>query len=101
MLAEALDADFLLVLTDVPAVMSGYGTPECRPIRCSSPHELRSLDLPPGSMGPKVEAVCRFVELTGGAAAVGALGDAAAIVRGDAGTMVTASGGREPGPRAL
>lgn len=100
-LAEALDADFLLVLTDVPAVMSGYGTPECRPIRCSSPHELRSLDLPPGSMGPKVEAVCRFVELTGGVAAVGALDDAAAIVRGDAGTMVTASGGREPGPRAL
>jgi carbamate kinase len=89
-LAEALDADFLLVLTDVPAVMSGYGTPQSVPIRCSSPHELRSLDLPPGSMGPKVEAVCRFVELTGGAAAIGALEEATAIVRGEAGTLVTA-----------
>lgn len=99
-LAEALDADFLLVLTDVPAVMSGYGTPESRPIRCSSPGELRRLDLPAGSMGPKVEAVCRFVELTGGVAAVGALADATAIVRGEAGTLITASGEREPGPRA-
>jgi carbamate kinase len=41
-------------------------------------------------MGPKVEAACRFVETTGGAAAIGALEDAAAIVRGEAGTIVRA-----------
>ena len=91
-LAEALDADMLLVLTDVPAVMREYGTPRSEPISCASPAELRSLDLPQGSMGPKVEAICRFVELTGGTAAVGALDDAAAIVCGEAGTLVTASG---------
>ena len=45
---------------------------------------------PLGSMGPKVEAVCRFVEITGEMAAIGALRDAARILRGEAGTVVTA-----------
>ena len=43
-------------------------------------------------MGPKVHAVCRFVELTGRVAAIGALADAAAILAGTAGTVVTATG---------
>lgn len=42
-------------------------------------------------MGPKVEAACRFVEGTGGAAGIGAVGEAAAIVRGEAGTLVLRS----------
>jgi carbamate kinase len=91
-LAEALDADALLVLTDVPAVMTDFGTPEQAPISRSTPHALRAQGFPPGSMGPKVEAVCRFVELTGGMAAIGSLEDAPAILRGEAGTVVTASG---------
>lgn len=91
-LAEALDADALLVLTDIPAVMNDFGTPEQTPISRATPSGLRSLDFPQGSMGPKVEAVCRFVELTGGVAAIGALPDAAAILRGEAGTVITASG---------
>ncbi len=91
-LAEALDADFLLVLTDVPAVMRDFGTPAAAPITRTTPGELRALGLPSGSMGPKVEAASRFVELTGGVAAIGALADAAAIVRGEAGTVVTGSG---------
>jgi carbamate kinase len=41
-------------------------------------------------LGPKVEAVCRFVELTGGTAAIGSLRDA--ILAGKAGTVVTPSG---------
>jgi carbamate kinase len=41
-----------------------------------------------GSMGPKVDAACRFVEATGGIAAIGALGDATRIVAGEAGTRV-------------
>lgn len=40
-------------------------------------------------MGPKVEAACRFVEATGGVAGIGALRDAAAILRGERGTVVT------------
>jgi carbamate kinase len=40
-------------------------------------------------MGPKFDVVCRFVELTGDLAAIGALESAAAVVRGEAGTIIT------------
>ena len=91
-LAEALDADLLLVLTDVPCVMENFGTPEQREVRNATPAQLRAMDFPAGSMGPKVEAVCRFVEFTGGVAAIGRLEDAGAILRGESGTIVTPSG---------
>jgi carbamate kinase len=39
-------------------------------------------------MGPKVEAACRFAELTGGFAAIGRLGDAGALLSGAVGTIV-------------
>ena len=51
-------------------------------------------------MGPKVEAVCRFVEVTGNMAAIGRLEDAAAILQGDAGTVITPDG-RYDGPADL
>jgi carbamate kinase len=91
-LAEALDADALLILTDVPCVYRRFGTPEQEPITAATPAALRSEDLPAGSMGPKVEAACRFVELTGGMSGIGRLEDAAAILAGRAGTVVTPSG---------
>lgn len=89
LLARSLDADFLLMLTDVPAVMRDWGTPEAAPIRRSTPCELRGLEFANGSMGPKVEAACRFVEATSATAAIGALEDAVQIVSGKAGTIVT------------
>ena len=109
LLAEALDADMLLVLTDVASVETDYGTPAARPIHRATPADLRALRFPAGSMGPKVEAVCRFVELTGGTAAIGSLRDVGAILNGKAGTIVTPSGtdhdpdghrprGRQPRP---
>ena len=91
-LAEALEADALLVLTDVPHVVRGFGTPEEVPILRATPAALRREDFPAGSMGPKVDAVCRFVEVTGDMAAIGRLEDAGAILNGDAGTIVTAAG---------
>ena len=91
-LAEALDADLVLVLTDVPFVLRDFGTSEQTPVRRATPAGLRALEFPAGSMGPKVDAACRFVELTGGVAAIGRLEDASAIVRGEAGTVVTPSG---------
>jgi carbamate kinase len=91
-LAEALDADALLILTDVPAVFHGFGTTEERPITRATPAQLRAEAFPAGSMGPKVDAACRFVELTGGMSAIGRLEDAAEIVAGKAGTIVTPSG---------
>lgn len=91
-LAEALDADVLMVLTDVPAVMEHFGTVDQRPIHRATPAQLRALNPPAGSMGPKVDAVCRFVELTGGTAAIGSLDDVEAMLGGEAGTIITPSG---------
>jgi len=89
MLAEALDCDAFLSLTDVPRVMRDFGTPRAREIAGTTPHRLRALDFPAGSMGPKVEAACRFVETTGGMAAIGRLDEAERILEGTAGTIVT------------
>jgi carbamate kinase len=100
LLAAELGADLLMMLTDVEAVEVGRGTPEARPLRRVTPAELRRHEFEPGSMGPKVEAACRFVESTGGRAAIGALGEAFAIASSDAGTQVVADAG-EPGDRPL
>jgi carbamate kinase len=91
-LAEALDADVLLVLTDVPNVVRNYGKPDAEPILRATPASLQREDFPAGSMGPKVDAVCRFVEVTGDMAAIGRLEDAADIIAGRAGTIVTPAG---------
>jgi carbamate kinase len=88
LLAQLLGADVLVLLTDVAAVQVGYGTPSARPIGRTSVAELRRLELPAGSMGPKVEAACDFVEATGHMAAIGRLEDAEALVKGSAGTVV-------------
>ena len=89
LLARSLDADFLLMLTDVDAVMREWGTPDATSIGRTTPAELRTMQFANGSMGPKVEAACRFVEATGGTAAIGSLDDAVRIVAGEAGTTVT------------
>lgn len=92
LLAKEIGADALLLLTDVPAVQEHWGEPQRRAIRTATPSFLRALQLAPGSMGPKVEAACRFAEATGRSAAVGSLGQASAILAGAAGTRVV------PGP---
>ena len=88
LLAERLGAEALLMLTDVPAVVSGWGTDWAVDLRHATPQQLRRMDFAAGSMGPKVEAACRFVEATGGHAAIGALADAPALLEGRAGTLV-------------
>jgi carbamate kinase len=90
-LAITLKADRLLVLTDVPAVIAGYGTPDARPIRAIDAVALSAMTFPAGSMGPKVEACIRFVTASGQSAAIGALSDAAAILAGRAGTTISAA----------
>ncbi|MGW9029566.1 carbamate kinase [Streptomyces sp. NPDC055722] len=88
LLAEDLKADFLLVLTDVPNIYEGYGTPGQHPLLDATPAQLRGGGFPEGSMGPKTEAVARFVEHTGGLAAIGALDAAYEIFHGRSGTLV-------------
>jgi carbamate kinase len=91
-LAITLKADRLLVLTDVPAIMQGYGTPDARPIHAIDTAELSAMTFPAGSMGPKVDACIRFATASGQPAAIGALTDAAAILAGRAGTTINAGG---------
>jgi carbamate kinase len=89
LLARAVGADALLLLTDVEAIQDGYGTPQARPLHAVTSRELRARSFPAGSMGPKVEAACRFVEATGGMAAIGRLDDAEALLERTAGTIVS------------
>jgi carbamate kinase len=88
--AADLDADLLLILTDVPAVMADFGTPRQAPIHDISVGDLGGMDFPPGSMGPKVEAVCQFVGATGRRAAIGSLENLGSVFAGTSGTQVRA-----------
>lgn len=88
LLATSLGADALLLLTDQPAVFLDWPEPARRPLHSARIEELRALSFDPGSMGPKVEAACRFVEATGGRAGIGALHDAQHILERGAGTSV-------------
>lgn len=91
-LGELLRADLLLILTAVSRLQVGFGTPAARPLERVTLSEARALladgEFPDGSMGPKVEACCDFVEATGGRAVIAALEDARRAVDGNAGTAV-------------
>lgn len=89
LLAESVNADAYLMLTDVDAVYEGWGTPERRAIRHASPDALAARPFPAGSMGPKVEAAVQFARNTGKRAVIGSLDRAAAVVHGEAGTVVS------------
>jgi carbamate kinase len=100
LLAVRLRADRLLVLTDVPALMRDFGTPHATALAQLDLDEATAMRLPAGSMGPKVSACARFVAATGRPATIGALGDAAALLAGTAGTTITpasAARGEQPG----
>jgi len=88
LLAEQLEADLLVIATDVDAVYTDWGKPNQARLAKVTPDELVSLELPAGSMGPKVQAACGFARVTGNEAVIGSLADIADIVLGNAGTRV-------------
>jgi carbamate kinase len=88
LLAQSLRAQHLLLLTDVDGVELDWGTKRARVVARAAPADLRGHAFAAGSMGPKVEAACRFVERTGGTASIGHLGRAAEVLAGTAGTRV-------------
>lgn len=92
LLAEQLDADLLVIATDVDGVYTGWGTAEQARLGSVTVGEIGGLDLPAGSMGPKVAAACEFATATGNEAVIGSLADIDRIVTGSAGTRV------RPGP---
>ncbi|WP_420347673.1 carbamate kinase [Pelagibius sp.] len=93
LLARELEADFFVMATDVEAVYVGWGEPGARAIKRATPKAIQSYEFPAGSMGPKVEAACRFAARTGKTAAIGALADLVQIIQGSAGTTVTEQAG--------
>jgi len=90
LLATSLEADMLLMLTDVDGVYTDFQTPQANRIGTVTAQQIGQYDFPEGSMGPKVEAARDFVTKTGGVAGIGELGDALDIVEQNAGTLVVA-----------
>ncbi|GAA0913114.1 carbamate kinase [Nonomuraea longicatena] len=92
LLARAVGAEVLLIATDVPDVVIGYGGPDPRPIGRVSVPELRVLQaaghFAEGTMGPKVEAAIRFVSSGGTRAVITSLPEIAAAMHGHVGTQV-------------
>ena len=88
LLAEDVGADLFLMATDVDGVYLDWGRPEQRRLGRVTPEELAGYEFAAGSMGPKVEAACRFAAKTGKRAAIGSLADITGIVAGEAGTSV-------------
>lgn len=89
LLARQLGADALLLLTDVDAVYRDFGTDQSTPLSDMTVGAARALEMPAGSMGPKLQAACDFAE-AGGISGIGRLQDAVAILEGSAGTRVSA-----------
>ena len=90
LLAREVGADLYVMATDVDGVYTDWGTPDQRRLDKVTAAELRALQFPAGSMGPKVEAAARFAEATGKRAAIGSLEQIEQIVAGAAGTQVVA-----------
>ena len=95
-LARQLEAEVLMILTNVDAVYEGWGTPAARAVRRMRPERADELiaagELDAGGMKPKVEAAAAFVRDGGERAIIAQLSDGPAALRGEAGTTIT----REP-----
>ena len=97
LLATELDADHLVILTDVNGVAVDFGGPDERWLDSVGPAELQDLaargTFGVGSMAPKVEAALRFVAATGNVATIGPLARAADALHGRCGTRLQPSAG--------
>ncbi|MEM5448327.1 carbamate kinase [Paraburkholderia guartelaensis] len=89
LLAQELEADMLIIATDVNATYVDWSQPSQKAIASAHPDELEKLGFAAGSMGPKVMAAAEFARNTGKDAVIGALADIVAITQGKAGTRVS------------
>jgi carbamate kinase len=92
LLARTLEADVLIIATDVPRAVLHFGTPRAEPIGQVTVARMRELaaegHFASGSMAPKVEAACRFVERGGARAVITSLDNITEAMDGGAGTVV-------------
>ncbi len=95
-LAGTLQAEILLILTDIEAVFRDFGTPSAQAIRRMTVTEAEALiatgQLGAGSMRPKVEAGISFIRSGGSRAVIAELGSGPAALRGETGTTIVAEG---------
>jgi carbamate kinase len=91
LLVRLVDAEVLLILTDVEQVLLDYGTDDERPLGEVTVAQARELldagQFPAGSMGPKISAAAAVAEC-GGQAVITSLDRAAEALRGNAGTRI-------------
>jgi carbamate kinase len=92
LLGHEIGADVLVIATDVPRAVLRFGTPEAEAIGRVEVSQMEAYaaegHFASGSMGPKVEAVCRFVRATGRPAVITDLDSIVDAVEGRAGTVV-------------
>lgn len=88
LLAEKIDADLFIILTD-GSIYRNYGKEDQAEMKKATPSGLAEFNFPAGSMGPKIEAVCKFVETGRGNSAIGSLFDLEKILINEAGTLIT------------
>lgn len=93
LLAREIDADLFISATDAEAVFLDWGGPKQRGIKSATPEAMEAHDFAAGSMGPKVDAAVQFARATDRRAAIGALADLAAIVKGQRGTTISNDAG--------
>ena len=92
LLARTLGVDVLVIATDVPQAVLRFGTPDAEPLGTVTVQQLRAYaaegHFASGSMGPKVDAACRFVEQGGTRSVITSLDQITDAVAGRAGTVV-------------
>ena len=87
LLAFELEADLLIMATDTDGVYLDWGGESEKIISKTTPEEISKYSFNKGSMGPKVEAACSFVERSGQRAVIGSLKDIEKMVSGISGTQ--------------
>ncbi|WP_045421456.1 carbamate kinase [Vibrio jasicida] len=88
LIAEQIGAEHLLILTDGPHVCLNWGTPQEQKLKNVTIEQMKQYSFPAGSMGPKVDACCQFVEKTGQSGHIGDLSFALEIIEGKSGTHI-------------
>jgi len=95
-LARQLEADVLMILTNVEAVFEGWGTPSARPIRRMTVAQADTMvaegAFDAGGMRPKVEAAAGFARSGDGRAIIAHLASGPAALRGETGTTIVREG---------
>lgn len=94
-LAEAIQAETMLILTNVEHVYLGFNTDQQQKITNITLKEIKTYydnnEFPPGSMGPKILAAIRFLEWGGKKVIISDVDHAWEALQGKTGTHITES----------